>query len=124
MRVLKTLKRGKAPGPDRILNEMLIYGGSRMVESMRCMFNVMRRSQVYPQDWKSSFVIPLFKDGDPESASNYRGIALGSCVAKVWVKILTVWLGEYAEENILAVRLGEYAEENILADAQGGFRAK
>ena len=57
-----------------------------MVESMRCMFNVMRRSQVYPQDWKSSFVIPLFKDGDPESASNYRGIALGSCVAKVWAK--------------------------------------
>ena len=91
VRVLKTLKRGKAPGPDGILNEMLIYGGSRMVESMRCMFNVMRRSQVYPQDWKSSFVIPLFKDGDPESASNYRGIALGSCVAKVWAKILTVW---------------------------------
>ena len=74
------------------------------------MFNVMRRSQLYPQDWNSSFVIPLFKDGDPESASNYRGIALGSCVAKVWARILTVWLGEYAEEN-------------ILTDAQGGFRA-
>ena len=82
-----------------------------MVESMRCMFNVTRKSQVYPQDWKSSFVIPLFKDGDPESASNYRGIALGSCVAKVWA-------------NILTVGLGEYAEENILTDAQGGFRAK
>ena len=110
VRVLKMLKRGKAPGPDGILNEMLIYGGSRMVESLRCMFNVMRRSQLYPQDWNSSFVIPLFKDGDPESASNYRGIALGSCVAKVWARILTVWLGEYAEEN-------------ILTDAQGGFRA-
>ena len=82
MRVLKMLKRGKVPGPDGILNEMLIYGGSRMVESLRCMFNVMK-SQVYPQDWKSSFVIPLYKDGDPESASNYRGIALGSCVANV-----------------------------------------
>ena len=111
VKVLKMLKRGKAPGPDGILNEMLIYGGSRIVETLRCMFNVMRRSQVYPQDWKSSFVIPLFKDGDPESASNYRGIALGSCVAKVWARILTV-------------RLGEYAEENILTDAQGGFRAK
>ena len=108
VRVLKMLKRGKAPGPDRILNEMLIYGGSRMVESLRYMFNVMR---VYPQDWKCSFVITLFKDGDPESASNYRGIALGSCVAKVWARILTV-------------RLGEYAEENILTDAQGEFTAK
>ena len=71
---------------------------------MRCMFNVMRRIQVYPQDWKSSFVIPLFKDGDPESASNYRGLALGSCVAKVWAKLLIVRLGEYAEENILTAR--------------------
>ena len=104
-------EEGEGLGLGEILNEMLIYGGSRMVESMRCMLNVMRRSQVCPQDWKSSFVIPLFKDGDPESASNYRGIALGSCVAKVWAKILTV-------------RLGEYAEENILTDAQGGFRAK
>ena len=59
--VLKMLKRGKERGPDGIVNEKLIYGGSRMVGSMRCMFNVMRRSQVYPQDWKSSFVIPLFK---------------------------------------------------------------
>ena len=100
VRVLKMLKRGKVPGPDGILNEMLIYGGSRMVESLRCMFNVMRRSQVYPQDWKSSFVIPLFKDGDPESASNYRGIALGSCVAKVWARILTVRLGEYRRSGI------------------------
>ena len=74
VRVLKMLKRGKAPGPDGILNEMLIYGGSRMVESLRCMFNVMRRSQVYPQNWKSSFVMPLFKDGDPESALHWEAV--------------------------------------------------
>ena len=36
VRVLKMLKREKAPGPDGILNEMLSYGGSRMVESLRC----------------------------------------------------------------------------------------
>ena len=55
------------------------------------------RSEVYPQDWKSSFVIPLFKDGDPESASNYRHHkkgswhhlvvsypVLSSCEEKIW----------------------------------------
>ena len=81
--VLKMLKRRKAPGPDGILNEMLIYGGSRMVESMISKFNVMKGCMEYPMDWKRSFVVPLFKDGDPEMASNYRGIALGSCVVKV-----------------------------------------
>ena len=50
---LKMLKGGKVPVSDGILNEMLIYGKSRMVESMRYMFNLMWRSQVYPQEWKS-----------------------------------------------------------------------
>ena len=31
--------------------------------------------------------MPLFKDGDPEMVGNYRGIALGSCVAKVWTRV-------------------------------------
>ena len=40
-----------------------------------------------------------------------RGITLGSCVAKVFTRVLTR-------------QLGEYAEERILTEAQGGFRAK
>ena len=27
MEVLKCLRRGKAPGPDRVLNEIVMYGG-------------------------------------------------------------------------------------------------
>ena len=108
--VLKQLKRGKAPGPDGILNEMLIYGGTR-VECLVSILNVVRVTKQCPNDWRRSFVVPRFKDGDPEVVGNYRGIALGSCVAKVWTRILTG-------------RLGEYAEERILTEAQGGFRAK
>ena len=64
-----------------------------------------------PQSGGKAFVVPLYKSGDPEVAGNYRGIALGSCVAKVFTRVLTR-------------RLGEYAEERILTEAQGGFRAK
>ena len=48
---------------------------------------------------------------DPELASNYRGIALGSCVAKVLTRLLSK-------------RLSAYAEEEILTEAQGGFRSE
>lgn len=47
---------------------------------------------------------------DSEVVGNYRGIAIGSCVAKVFTRLLTKRL--------------EYAEEQILMEAQGGFRAK
>ena len=55
--------------------------------------------------------MPLYKSGDPEVACNYRGIVLGSCVIKVFTRVL-------------ARRLGEYAEKRILTEAQGGFRVK
>ena len=53
----------------------------------------------------------LYKDGDREKASNYRGIALGSCVVKVLAKLLSR-------------RLSTFTEEEILTEAQGGFRSE
>ena len=57
--------------------------------------------------------MPLFKSEDTEVASKYRGIALGSCVAKVFTRC-----------SCLTRRLGEFAEERILTEAQGGFQGK
>ena len=109
--LLRYLRRGKAPGPDGILNEMILYGGFRLIESLTQLLNIAIDEECVPSDWRKSYVVPLFKSGDTEVASNYRGIALGSCVAKVFTRCLTR-------------RLGEFAEERILTEAQGGFRGK
>ena len=53
--------------------------------------------------------MPLFKAGYEEVAGNYKGIALGSCVAKV----LTI---------VLADMLSKSLENRILTEGQGGFR--
>ena len=105
------LQRGKAPGPDGILNEMILYGGFRLIESLTQLLNIAIDEECVPSDWRKSYVVPLFKSGDTEVASNYRGIALGSCVAKVFTRCLTR-------------RLGEFAEDRILTEAQGWFRGK
>ena len=52
----------------------------------------------------------LHKDGDVEQADNYRGIALGCSVVKVFVRVL-------------ARRMGRFSEDWILIEAQGGFRS-
>ena len=109
--VVRCLRRGKAPGPDGILNEMIVYGGFRVMETLAQLMNLAITEEYVPSEWRKSYVMPLYKSGDPEVACNYRGIALGSCVAKVFTRVLTR-------------RLGEYAEERILTEAQGGFRAK
>ena len=56
-------------------------------------------------------MVLLFKYGDSETASNYRGIALGSCVVKVWARIFSG-------------RLGGFAVGKISTEAQGVFRTK
>ena len=98
--ILKQLKRGKATGPDGIPNEMMVYGGTRMVVTIQ--------HACCPKDWRRNYIVPLYKDGDPEKASNYRGIALGSCMVKVLAKLLSR-------------RLSTFAEEEILTEAQGGL---
>ena len=43
--IVKGLNRGKAPGPDSITNEMLKYGGNRMVKVLCSLFNLVMESK-------------------------------------------------------------------------------
>ena len=87
----------------------MVYGEFRLVETLAQLMNLAITEEYVPSE--KSFVVPLYKSGDPEVAGDYRGIALGSCVAKVFTRLLKRLLGDYAEER-------------ILTEAQGGFQAK
>ncbi len=108
--VLKCLRRGKAPGPDGIINEIVLYGGGRLVAVMLLVMNLVIRCVSCPADWKRSLPVPLHKDGDNEEVGNYREIALGCSMTKVFMRVM-------------ARRLGRFAEEGILTETQGGFRS-
>ena len=94
------MRRGKAPGPDGILNEMVMYGGGRLVEVMLHAMNLLLRSESCPADWKRGLlVVPLHKDGDNKEVGNYRGVALGCSVAKVYMRVMARRLGWFAEDK-------------------------
>ena len=101
MEVLKCLRRGKAPGLDGILNEMLMYGGGTLVEVMLQVMNLLLWSESCPADWKRSLLVPLHKDGDDEEVGNYRWIALGCSMAKVFMRMMARRLERFAEDRIL-----------------------
>ena len=84
--VVRCQRRGKAPGPDGILNEMMVhvYGGFRVVETLAQLMNLAITEEYVPTEWRKGYVVPLYKSGNPKVAHNYRGIDLGSCVAKVF----------------------------------------
>ena len=70
-------------GPDGVLNEMLMFGGEKMISSLRVLFNNFTELEGYPQEWCRSLIVPVFKDGDREELDNYWGIALTCTVGKI-----------------------------------------
>ena len=107
--IVKKLKRGKAVGPDDVSNEMLKFGGGRVVQTLCDVLGEVVSKGSVPDVWMRSFIVPIFKGGEQELPGNYRGIALGSCVAKVMARVI-------------CEQLGEFAEDMILTEEQGGFR--
>ena len=55
---ITNLKSGKAPGQDRIMNEMLKVGKTTLSHSLCKIFNLVLVSEKYPYSWCKNFLVP------------------------------------------------------------------
>ena len=83
-----------------------------MLPCLKKLFNLILSKGTYPTEWKIGILKPLFKSGDPDDPSNYRGISLTSCVAKMFNCILNNRLQSYLDNN------------SIIHNVQIGFQPK
>ena len=83
-KALKMLKLRKAPGPDRVHNEMLKNVGDKAKSALLILFNKTWRSGVIPKAWKVAIITPILKKGKPaDQPKSYRPISQTSCLGKV-----------------------------------------
>ncbi|XP_019254682.1 PREDICTED: uncharacterized protein LOC109233302, partial [Nicotiana attenuata] len=88
---LRKMSRGRATGPDEILVEFWKCVGRAGLEWLAGLFNVIFRTKKMPEEWRSSRVVPLYKNkGDIQCCNNYRGIKLLSHTMKVWERVMEV----------------------------------
>ena len=90
---IKQLSNGKSVSLDVISNEMLKNLTDKPLEALVQLFNYCLEYSVYP--WTTSTITPLLKGGDPYNPDNYRAIALGSCMGKLFSSILLKRIQEY-----------------------------
>ena len=64
----------------------------------------------FPERWAEGHIIPIFKKGNRNEASNYRGITLLSIIGKLFTRILNNRLNTWADKY------------SIYVEAQAGFR--
>ena len=82
-----------------------------MASSLCAIFNRSIISGIFPTEWKSTKVIPLFKQGEHSELNNYRLISIIPVVAKVFERIVYNQFYEYLTEN------------NLISCNQSGFRS-
>ena len=107
---LEDLKKGKSPGPDRVLLEYLIILAETHPVTLLKLLNKIFSEHIYPTKWTINFLKPIFKKGEKEDPDNFRGLAVGSAFAKLFSQILLNRLTSYINEK------------GLLSPNQGGFQ--
>lgn len=85
---IRQLKLGSDPGPMGITSSYLIYNIEKFAPLLQHFLSKVLEYGVIPPEWKASFIVPIPRKGNPNMASNYRGIALQSAIPKLFDKLL------------------------------------
>ena len=107
---IKQLRKGASGWPDLLLNEFFKKGTDGLVHYLHKLFNKIFQMGYFPEKWPEGFIVPIFKKGDINDVSNYKGITLLSTVGKLFTSILNNRLNKWVEEY------------SIYTEAQAGFR--
>ena len=59
---LRNLKNSKTGGSDRIVGELLKYGGSGMVDLLEQLFSVIWQEKMVPRQWREGLIVNIFNE--------------------------------------------------------------
>jgi len=97
--VVDSLDSSKSPGIDGVGNDC-IKGASKFIVPILCrLFNKMLETSVFPDTWCNAIIVPIHKSGSVHNPNNFRGIALLSCLSKIFTKLLNERLVKWAHDN-------------------------
>ena len=93
--LLSKLCKSKATGLDKISERLLREYADLVASSLCAIFNRSIISGIFLTEWKSTKVIPLFKQGEHSELNNCRLISIIPVVAKVFERIVYNQFYEY-----------------------------
>ena len=111
-KVITNLDSSKASVLDWILVVVLKNCEPELSYILGKLFNMYLKASCFPDSWKVSSVVPVFKNvGERSTAKNYRPIGLLSVVSKVFEKLVNNRIADRQENG------------GLFSDFQYGFRS-
>lgn len=99
--IIDLLDINKASGPDFINHKMLKYISKSISKPLTILFNRSLHEHFFPDPWKHSNVVPLFKKGERNNPSNYRPVSLCSSVGKIMERVVFKKIYNHLHSNNL-----------------------
>ena len=111
-KVITNLDSSKASGPDCIPVVVLKNCDPELSYILAKLFNKCLKESCFPDCWKVSSVVPVFKNvGERSTAKNYRPVSLLSVVSKVFEKLVNNRIVDHLRKC------------GLFSDFQYGFRS-
>ena len=85
---LNRLNTKASPGPDKISGAFLVAGKEILMPMFKLFFQKLFSLASHPVSFAYNFLKSLLKKGDPGDPDNYRGIAIGSMISKLFNLII------------------------------------
>ncbi|GBN76439.1 hypothetical protein AVEN_170548-1 [Araneus ventricosus] len=107
---ISELKSSLTVGVDNIPSFIIKGCSEFLIYPLLVLFNLSLRTKVFPEVWKQTKIIPVFKKGDAQNCKNYRPIAILSPFPKIF-------------ESIIHKKLYNQVK-NLISTSQHGFIPK
>ena len=90
LHLLKKIDDKKATGLDKIPCKLLKTAAGIIAPSLTVIFSKSILTGIYPSEWKTAKVTPVFKKSINSDPNNYRPISLIPIVSKFFEKIVHI----------------------------------
>lgn len=112
LKLLLKLSDKKPTGLNGISSQLIKISAPYIANSITNIFSCAISMGIFPDEWKSARVTPVFKNGSPSDVNIYRSVSITPVKKRdnVFEKILYDQLYKYLSDN------------NLLSNCQSGFR--
>ena len=110
LKLCKGIKIAKSSGYTHLSSKILKDSFLVLANQLTFLFNLSLSTSVFPEDWKSATIVPLYKGGPTSEVGNYRPVSLLPLPGKLLEKVVHSSMAGYLEGH------------ELLTDAQNGFR--